>query len=326
MTKAKTQPRQQNNNMKNTNSLTEPAHIIPMPNSSKLSAMLGYFPFSYFKTKDTVAVLRLEGVIGRGGNSFSKNSLNLASLNAMIEEIFAKNKLKALCLCINSPGGSPVQSELIADRIIKLSKQKNVPVYSFVEDIAASGGYWLACIGQKIFASKSSIIGSIGVISASFGFQEAIKKLGIERRIYTQGDSKSILDPFEAVKEADIAIIKKLQKEIHHHFIDFVKNRRQNRLTQDDAILFNGEFWSGTTALDYGLIDGIQDMYSFIFDNFGEDINIEYVEAKQSWFKKKLGVTVQANSPSYDQIAATITAEIADYAEQKLLYNKFNLE
>lgn len=266
-----------------------------------------------FSSNGVVAILRLSGVIGKKS---VKDGLSLESINNSIEKAFKISKLKAVCIIINSPGGSPVQSELIASRIISLSKEKNVPVYSFIEDVGASGGYWLACAGDEIYASRSSIVGSIGVISSSFGFQEAISKLGIERRIYSQGKNKSVLDPFSKEKKEDVEIIRKIQKNIHQHFIDYVKSRRKSRLTQSDDILFNGEFWSGETALEFGLIDGITDLYTFIKKKFGDKIKIEYITAKQSWLKQKIGVYRNGND---------IIDDILSKVKNDLISKKFDL-
>jgi signal peptide peptidase SppA len=287
----------------------------PKRSLTKLEQLMSYIPFLK-KSSPVVAVLRLSGPIGKVN---MKSGLCIEALNDLIEKAFNISKLEAVCLCINSPGGSPVQSELIAGRIISLSNQKKVPVYSFVEDVAASGGYWLACAGKEIYASKSSILGSIGVISSSFGFKEAIQRLGIERRVYYEGKNKSVLDPFQDAKEDDIEIIKKLQRQIHTHFIDYVKTRRIGKLTQDDEILFNGEFWAGETALDFGLIDGIDDMYSFINTKFGQDIKIEYITAKQSWFMKKIGVATALFS---DNLVASTFSTI----EARYLEDRFNLK
>ncbi len=302
----------------NNNSIAESNLVLSTPKLSKLQQLLSLLPF-FGKGKEKIAVLRLDGVIGKP--SANKSGINLNSLNELIEKAFKTDKLKAVFLAVNSPGGSPVQSELIASRIIELSKEKDIPVYSFVEDVAASGGYWLACAGEKIFASRSSIIGSIGVISSSFGFQEAIKKLGIERRVYTQGNNKSVMDPFKEIKEEDLKIIKSLQKEIHEHFIDYVKDRRAGRLTQNDDILFNGEFWSGQSAVDFGLIDGIINMHSFIQKKFGKNIHIEYIEPKQSWFKKKFGINAYSK-----QIAGDFADEIIDKAEAKIDTSRYDFK
>ncbi|MCC8484049.1 MAG: S49 family peptidase [Rickettsia endosymbiont of Labidopullus appendiculatus] len=266
-------------------------------------------------SKPVVAVLRLSGVIGKV--SSVKSGLTIESLHELIDKAFEIKNLEALCLSINSPGGSPVQSELISKRIRLLAQEKKIPVYSFVEDLAASGGYWLACIGDQIYASKSSIIGSIGVISTGFGFPAAIDKLGIERRVYAEGKNKSILDPFQPVQKEDIKIIKHLQKQIHQHFIDYVKERRVGKLTQEDDILFNGEFWSGQTAVDFGLIDGIDDMYSFIKKKYG-DVTIKYVANKQSWIKRKLGMVRH-------DFVQEFSDSLIESIDNKITYDRFNI-
>lgn len=298
---------------KKNNNFSHTGVLVANPTMTKLEQLLSIFSFDRGKSQGAVAVLRLQGVIGNIG---VKKGLNIEHVNKSIEKAFKTSKLRAICLIINSPGGSPVQSELIANRIIKLSEEKNIPVYSFIEDVAASGGYWLACAGDQIYASKSSIIGSIGVISSGFGFSDAIKKLGIERRVYTQGNNKSVLDPFTPEKDEDIRIINNLQKHIHQHFIDYVKSRRKNALTQTDEILFNGEFWTGETATSFGLIDGIDDMYNFIKRKFGNKVKIEYITEKQSWLKQKLGI-----KNNYDNIAEMTIAEVKEH----LIKQRFDL-
>lgn len=293
--------------------------VISSRKAGKFDNLLSALPFGIGGSKPVVAIFRLEGVIGRV--SSMKSGLTLNSLNKLIEKMFKLEKLDAVCLTINSPGGSPVQAEIIASRIINLAKEKEVPVYSFVEDVAASGGYWLACAGEKIFASQSSIVGSIGVISSGFGFHEAIEKLGVERRVYTEGKTKSVLDPFKPAKDSDIKIIKKIQKDIHEHFVGTVKARRAGRLTQNDDILFNGEFWAGQTAVDFGLVDGINDVYSFIKEEFGENVKIEHIEHKQSWLKKRLGMSQLSK-----EISSDIANSLVDAIEAKMQNSKFDLK
>jgi len=283
--------------------------------------LVNIITLEFFKSNHKkVAILRLEGVIGKG-TSRTSSGLSLDSLNTMIEKCFNISKLDAVILAINSPGGSPVQSELIASRIINLSKDKKIPVYSFIEDVGASGGYWLACAGNEIYASKSSIIGSIGVVSRGFGFASTIEKLGIERRVHTAGKNKSVLDPFMPEKKSDIDIIKKIQLLIHEHFIDYVKTRRAGRLTQDDEIIFTGEFWSGEIAKDFGLIDGIDDIYSFIKRKFGDKTKIEHIAPKESWFKKKFGLSVIP-----EEIAKATKNEIINMIEEVDISSKYNLK
>jgi len=302
---------------KSKNSISTAKTSINTNRSSKIDQLISVLPF-WFNTKPVVAVMRLEGVIGKGGSM--KSGLTISSLNKLIEKMFKIERLDAVCLCINSPGGSPVQSELISKRLTSLAKELGVPIYSFVEDVAASGGYWLACAGDKIFANKSSIIGSIGVISSGFGFHEAIGKLGIERRVIAEGKNKSVLDPFQPAKSSDVKLVKDLQKKIYDHFTESVKERRKGRLTQNDDIIFNGEFWTGQKALDYGLIDGIDDLYSFIHKRYGDEVKIEYIEPKQSWFKRKLGMSIIAKD-----IAQEITDGALDRIEARLVASKFDL-
>ncbi len=291
--------------------------VIAKRQIGKLEQLLLLLPIIGSKTsKPVIAVLRLNGIIGEV-NSI-KSGLSIASLNELIEKAFNFKNLEALCLIINSPGGSPVQSELIAKRIRLLAQEKKIPVYSFIEDVAASGGYWLACVADQIYASKSSVIGSIGVVSAGFGFSTAINKLGIERRIYAEGKNKSILDPFQPVQEGDIEIVKRIQKQIHEHFMDYVKKRRIGKLTQEDDILFNGKFWSGETAVDFGLIDGINDMYSFIKQKYGNDVTIKYVATKQSWLKKNFSIV---RKDFVQEFSDTLIEAIIS----KITYDKFNM-
>ncbi|MCE3233224.1 MAG: sohB [Rickettsiaceae bacterium] len=238
---------------------------------------------------DNVAVLRLAGIIGGSGKL--KKGISFDEVEDDIEKAFKVKNLKAVALQINSPGGSPVQSELIAGRIITLAKEKGVPVYSFVEDVGASGGYWLSCAGDEIYASGNSIVGSIGVIMSTFGFAEAIKKLGVERRVYYQGENKSILDPFKPEDPKDVEILLNLQKEIHAEFKSYIRRRRGTRIKKEDEdLLFSGEFWTGTKALQLGLVDGIGDMRSIIRKKYGEDIEFVKVSQPKGWLKRKLGL------------------------------------
>jgi signal peptide peptidase SppA len=279
---------------------------------TKVDTWLSMIPIDkIFNHNPNIAVIRLAGVIS--SNAKVRNSISFESLNPIIEKAFGLSKLAAICLVINSPGGSPVQSELIAKRIRALAAEKEVPVFSFIEDVGASGGYWLACAGDEIYASVSSIVGSIGVISGGFGLNEAISKLGIERRIYTSGKNKSILDPFMPEKQSDVKLIKMVQEQIHQHFIDYVKSRRRAKLTQTDDILFNGEFWTGKIAHDYGIIDGIDDLYSFIKNRFGADINLRIMEPKSSWVQNKLGID--------NNFASDIVSEV----ESKSWFSRFGL-
>ncbi|MEM7616761.1 MAG: S49 family peptidase [Pseudomonadota bacterium] len=240
------------------------------------------------KEEPVVNVIRISGVIGQAGGL--KKGLSFDSLNESITKSFSKFKPKAVILQINSPGGSPVQSELIYNRIRQLSVEKEIPVYTFIEDVGASGGYWLACAGDKIYASKSSIVGSIGVIASGFGFVEAIEKIGVERRVHTQGENKSILDPFKPEKETDIKIISEIQKNIHDAFKDLVKERREGKINPKSKKIFSGEFWSGMQALELGLIDEIGVMHNILYEKFGKKVKINKMQRQKGWFKSKIGI------------------------------------
>ena len=230
--------------------------------------MKRWIPF--VKSEPVVSVLRLSGTIAAGGRGASLNDVGLAP---MIERAFRKGKPAAVALAINSPGGSPVQSSLIASRIRRLSEEKNVPVYAFVEDVAASGGYWLASAADEIWVDPSSIIGSIGVIAENFGFQNLIAHHGIERRVYTAGKSKSTLDPFVAEKPADVKRLKTILEQMHATFIDQVTTRRGAKLTTDTDI-FTGEFWVGQVGVDLGLADGIGHLVPKMKERFGDKVRL----------------------------------------------------
>ena len=229
-----------------------------------------------------VSILRLSGVIASGGGALRKN-LNYETLEPVIKKAFADEKQNAVILCINSPGGSPVQSALIGKRIRQLADKNNMPVIAFCEDVAASGGYWLASCADEIYANEASIIGSIGVISAGFGFTEAIAKLGVERRVYTSGESKSMLDPFKNENPKDVKRLRALQTEIHEHFIAHVKSRRGERLNEEEP-LFTGAFWTGARAKQLGLIDGIGAMHSVLTERFGEKVKLRQITQKKGLF------------------------------------------
>ena len=229
-----------------------------------------------------VAMVRLSGVIAAGGSPL-KRGLNLDALDPVLKKAFGMRRIEAVILVINSPGGSPVQSSLIGGRIRQLAKKHDVPVLAFCEDVAASGGYWLATSADEIYANDASVIGSIGVISAGFGFPQALEKLGVERRIYTSGKSKSMLDPFRPEKEEDVQYLKALQSDIHQTFIDQVKTRRGSRLDALDDELFSGQFWTGVKARELGLVDGLGSMHDVLSSRFGDKLEIVAVQPKRQF-------------------------------------------
>ena len=234
----------------------------------------------FVKSDPLVNVVRLQGMIAN-----TAQGLDDPSLAGVIEKAFTKGKPVAVALQINSPGGSPVQSALIAARIRRLSAEKEVPVFAFVEDVAASGGYWLACAGDEIWADASSLVGSIGVISAGFGLHEAIGKIGVERRVHTAGRSKSMLDPFRPEKDEDVARLNTWLGQLHENFIAQVKDRRGAKLA-DNPDLFSGDIWIGAKALEQGLIDGIGHLIPVMKDRFGDKTRFRRYGPKKSLFQR----------------------------------------
>jgi len=254
-----------------------------------IDALLNFLPLKRFRNPDpVVSVLRLHGVIGRVG-AIGSGGLTQSGLEKTIEKAFSIKRLKAVALSVNSPGGSPVQSSLIAGHIRALSAEKDIPVYAFVEDVAASGGYWLACAADEIFADENSIIGSIGVISSGFGFVEAIKKIGVERRVHSAGKSKAILDPFQLEKPEEVEKLTSLQNEIHESFKNYVKDRRGEKLKSEGEELFEGDIWTGKSAEGLGLIDGLGDLRTVMKKRLGEKTKFKLVGNKPSPFKRFLG-------------------------------------
>ena len=226
-----------------------------------------------------VPVVRLQGVIG-----FStplRPGMTLASVARPLDRAFAVKGAKAVALSINSPGGSPAQSHLICRRIRQLAAEKNLPVVAFIEDVAASGGYMIACAADEIIGDTYSIAGSIGVVGGSFGFHKLIEKIGIERRLYTSGEHKAMLDPFLPEKPDDVERIKAVQREIHHHFIALVKERRAGKLKGDDATLFSGEYWTAERAQELGLVDSIGDLRGVLRARYGDKVKTPLIAEKK---------------------------------------------
>jgi signal peptide peptidase SppA len=258
--------------------------------------MLRFVPF--VKKPPRVSVLRLGGVIAAGG----RGRLSDESLAPLIERAFRKGRPEAVALVLNSPGGSPVQSSLIAARIRRLAEEKSVPVHAFVEDVAASGGYWLACAADMIWVDPSSIVGSIGVISSGFGLQDFIARYGIERRVHTAGGSKSMLDPFQPEKPEDLARLRVLQEQIHQSFIGHVKARRGDRLGEEPR-LFSGEIWVGERAVDVGLADGLGHVVPKMKELFGDKVRFMVQQPRRGLMQRfGLGVTESALDAVSDRI------------------------
>ncbi|HXI08968.1 MAG: S49 family peptidase [Bradyrhizobium sp.] len=237
---------------------------------SWITSLKEYLPARLRPDVPVVPVVRLSGTIG--AVTPLRPGLTLAAMAKTLERAFATRNAKAVALVINSPGGSPVQSRQIYLRIRQLATEKKLPVLVFVEDVAASGGYMMACAGDEIFCDPSSILGSIGVVGGSFGFQELIKKIGIERRLYTAGEHKAMLDPFLPEDPDDVARLKSIQRDIHALFISLVKESRGARLKGADDVLFTGEYWAGEKSVSLGLADGIGDLRSTLRARYGEKV------------------------------------------------------
>ncbi|WP_425099931.1 S49 family peptidase [Tropicibacter sp. S64] len=246
--------------------------------------MKRWIPF--LNSVPTVNVVRLQGAIGMGG----RGSINDRNTASMLEKAFTKGKPKAVALEINSPGGSPVQSSLIGARIRRLAEENEVKVFAFVEDVAASGGYWLASAADEIWADESSILGSIGVISAGFGAHVFLQRQGIERRVHTAGKSKSMMDPFKPETEEDVARLNRLLGQLHDNFISHVKTARQGKL-KENPDLFTGEIWVGRHAVEQGLADGVGHLVPKMKERFGDNVRFRRFAAKKPFFPR-LGLSM----------------------------------
>jgi serine protease SohB len=269
-----------------------------------------------------VPVVRLAGVIGIA--SPLRGALSIGAIARTLERAFAVRNAKAVALAINSPGGSAVQSHLIFRRIRDLAEEKQVPVIAFVEDVAASGGYMIACAADEIVCDPASIVGSIGVIGSSFGFPEALKRLGIERRVYTAGESKSMLDPFLPEKDEDVARLKAIQQDIHDMFIGLVRSRRGNRLSGPEKTMFSGEYWVAKTAKEFGLVDQLGDLRSFLRQRFGEKVAMPLIAAERSLFGRRLaGVTEMW--PDRIEIGPGLIEDTIAALEGRALWARFGL-
>ena len=267
--------------------------------------------FSFFKKKKIIPHIKLSGVVGNVGKF--KQGIDFSGQEEIILKAFALKKAPCVAITINSPGGSPVQSHLIYIFIRQQAKKNKKKVLVFAEDVAASGGYLIACAGDEIYANSSSIIGSIGVIYSSFGFTEIIKKIGVERRVNTARKNKSTLDPFLDEKKEDIERLKNIQLDLHKDFIDVVEKSRGSKIKKTEIELFSGEFWSGRKAKGLGLIDEVGDANQILKEKFGEDIVIKKFEKSKGWLSKKL-------SSSNDHIDY-----IANILDEKSVWQKYGL-
>ena len=282
-------------------------------------------PRSWRRSTPVIPVVRLRGMIAAGGTAFNP-TLSLAAVAPALDRAFAMKQAPAVAISVNSPGGSPVQSRLIHKRIRDLAEEKDKPVLVFAEDVAASGGYMIAAAGDEIIADPSSVIGSIGVISAGFGFVDAIKKLGVERRVYTAGQNKSTLDPFQPEKAEDVERLKALQLEVHRVFIDIVKGRRGDKLA-DDPDLFTGRFWAGEKARELGLIDAVGDMRGFIRARYGEKAELRLVTLPRGLFGRRPQPGVADRLTGFDPstLSSHAVSGLLSALEERALWNRYGL-
>lgn len=261
--------------------------------------------------KDVVAVVKLHGVITPNPSPLARGTINLAAVESALTRAFAHERLQAVALQINSPGGAPTQSGLVAERIRQLADEKNVPVLAFAEDVAASGGYWLACAADEIYAHRTSMVGSIGVISGGFGFTGLLERFGIERRLHTAGANKSRLDPFSPEKPEDVEWLKKMHTQLHELFVDWVTERRGDRLTGSDD-LFTGDVWLGARAVELGLIDGLGSLRQVITERY-PDAEISIAEPKKPLLAR-LGIGAPAAASA-----------VLDAVQHKAAWSRFGL-
>ena len=310
--------------------LQKPPLAAPLPclisSSMNWRDILRLIPLQRFRhPAPKVAVLRLSGIIG--GLGPVRQGLTLAGLETTIARAFAIPDLSAVAISVNSPGGSPVQSELIAARIRDLAAEKEVRVFAFCEDVAASGGYWLAAAADEIFVQDSSILGSIGVISSGFGFQGFIERFGVERRIHTAGNKKSMLDPFKPEDPKDVERLKDIQQEIHEHFKNWVIERRGDKLTAEREALFSGEFWTGGRAVELGLADGRGELRATLRERYGEKVKILPVKPRKPWWKGRVGLEggLASTGAAASILPSNWANDLIAALEERSLWGRFGL-
>jgi signal peptide peptidase SppA len=287
-----------------------------------MDRLMEFVPARLRRGVAVVPVVRLSGVIG--AVTPLRPGMSLTGVAKTLERAFATKNAKAVALMINSPGGSPVQSRQIYLRIRQLAAEKKLPVLVFVEDVAASGGYMIACAGDEIFCDPSSILGSIGVVGGAFGFQDLIKKIGVERRLYTAGEHKAMLDPFLPENPEDVARVKALQREIHAIFIALVKQSRGGRLKGADHLLFTGEYWAGETSVSLGLADAIGDLRSTLRARYGDKVLTPVIAPATGMLSSLLGrrSAGAGTLTSLDGIAG-LPDELISALETRAIWAKF---
>ena len=283
-----------------------------------------FLPASLRKTDVVIPVVKMHGAIMAGSSPMRQN-LSLASVAGPLKRAFDVKEAPVVAISVNSPGGSPAQSRMIYSRIRELADEKGKRVLIFVEDVAASGGYMIALAGDEIIADETSIVGSIGVVASMFGFVEAMKKVGVERRVYTAGKNKVGLDPFQPVKKSDIDHVKLLQADIHEIFIDMVKDRRGAKLSNDPDI-FTGMYWTGRPAKEKGLIDGFGHMSSVLKERYGKKTKLVLMQAKKNFLGRPVpSVELSSLESIGTQIAQNLPGSVIDEATERSLWSKYGL-
>ena len=263
----------------------------------------------------TIPLVRLAGVVGMRTRPVGPEAVTATGIFPVLRRAFSTRGAKAVALAINSPGGSPVQCGLISREVRHLANKHDLPVLAFVEDIAASGGYWLACAADEIFALSSSVVGSIGVINAGFGFPQLLERFGVERRVYAEGKHKGMMDPFSPVREEDVAVLQAVLKDIRADFLEHVQERRGGRLKDDPEQVFSAAVWSGRGALELGLIDELGDMGTVLRERFGDNVRIRDFTPKRRWFRSPLGA----------RAGAEVAGGLLDALEERAMYARYGL-
>ena len=286
----------------------------------------GMIPAFLRRNNPIIPVIHFDGVIGHGGR-FS-GGINLHDWDVILQAAFSVKKAPAIAFVINSPGGSPVQSALLFKRIRALAEEKKKQVFVFAEDVMASGGYFIAMAGDEVYADESSIVGSIGVISSGFGFTGLLEKIGVDRRVYTAGESKSSLDPFQPEDPEDIEKLKVMQADVHEHFKEVVKSRRGDKLQADDAALFNGDVWAGGKAKELGLIDGLGNLHDVLREKYGKDVRIRPIEPRRGFLQGRLGLLggglSGGKAKGADRLAGALADGLIQALERKSLWARFD--
>jgi signal peptide peptidase SppA len=287
----------------------------------RLQSLISWLPVERLRhPPPVVAVVPLSGLIG--GIGVLRRGLTLQSVAGVLERAFTLKGGKAVALLVNSPGGSPVQSALIAGRIRALAAEHRRPVYAFAEDVAASGGYWLLTAGDELWADESSIVGSIGVISAGFGFPDALRRLGVERRVYSSGAQKGALDPFREENPDDISLLKEVQEDVHEAFRRQVRERRAGRLKAGEDELFSGRFWSGRAAVELGLIDGLGDLRTVMRERFGNKVKLRKIADGRPWWRRKIrAIAADRATSGLDEVPERLLAAL----EERLIWSRYGL-